>query len=175
MIRTERLGLIAGPLGFLAVSLGYDPVPERPETGFMLAVLLWMAIWWLSEAVPLAATSLLPVVLMPAFGILEPLAVASAYMNPIVFLFIGGMLIAQAMERLFATPMIRPCLPASTPAPFPRGSPALARAGAAARQDHYGSSGTRGLGLPGVRRLMDAFTLESEPGKGTRVTAIKWL
>jgi serine/threonine-protein kinase RsbT len=42
-------------------------------------------------------------------------------------------------------------------------------------QDHVSTSGTLGLGLPGVRRLMDEFSLESAPGKGTRVTAIKWL
>jgi len=45
---------------------------------------------------------------------------------------------------------------------------------AAALTDHYSSSGTLGLGLPGVRRLMDEFELESEAGKGTRVVARKW-
>ena len=45
----------------------------------------------------------------------------------------------------------------------------------AAMRDHFSSGGTLGLGLPGVRRMMDEFTLESTPGKGTRVTARKWL
>jgi serine/threonine-protein kinase RsbT len=45
----------------------------------------------------------------------------------------------------------------------------------AALQDHYSSGGTLGMGLPGVRRLMDDFKLESSPGNGTRVTARKWL
>lgn len=45
----------------------------------------------------------------------------------------------------------------------------------AAMNDHYSSGGTLGLGLPGVRRMMDDFFLESEVGKGTRVTAVKWL
>ncbi|MGD8644289.1 MAG: ATP-binding protein, partial [Chromatiales bacterium] len=44
-----------------------------------------------------------------------------------------------------------------------------------ALSDHFSSSGTLGLGLPGVRRLMDEFDLESEPGAGTRVTVRKWL
>lgn len=44
----------------------------------------------------------------------------------------------------------------------------------AAMRDHYSSGGTLGLGLPGVKRLMDEFSLESTPGKGTRVTATKW-
>ena len=43
-----------------------------------------------------------------------------------------------------------------------------------AMRDHYSSSGTLGLGLPGVKRMMDDFSLESTPGEGTRVTAVKW-
>ena len=45
----------------------------------------------------------------------------------------------------------------------------------AAMQDHFSSSGTLGLGLPGVKRMMDEFSLESAPGEGTRVTARKWI
>jgi len=45
----------------------------------------------------------------------------------------------------------------------------------AAMRDHVSSSGTLGLGLPGIRRLMDEFALESTPGEGTRVTARKWI
>ena len=46
---------------------------------------------------------------------------------------------------------------------------------AAAMDDHFSSGGTLGLGLPGVKRLMDEFRLESTPGEGTRVTARKWI
>lgn len=45
----------------------------------------------------------------------------------------------------------------------------------AAMSDHFSSSGTLGMGLPGVQRMMDEFTLESSPGKGTKVTARKWI
>ena len=45
----------------------------------------------------------------------------------------------------------------------------------AAMSDHFSSSGTLGLGLPGVKRLMDDFSMESAPGKGTRVRACKWI
>jgi serine/threonine-protein kinase RsbT len=41
--------------------------------------------------------------------------------------------------------------------------------------DHFSSGGTLGLGLPGVKRMMDEFSLESSPGQGTRVTARKWI
>ena len=44
-----------------------------------------------------------------------------------------------------------------------------------AMEDHFSSSGTLGLGLPGIRRMMDEFDIESEPGRGTRVTIRKWL
>lgn len=45
----------------------------------------------------------------------------------------------------------------------------------AAMSDHFSSSGTLGLGLPGVKRMMDDFSLDSAPGQGTRVTARKWI
>jgi serine/threonine-protein kinase RsbT len=45
----------------------------------------------------------------------------------------------------------------------------------AAMRDHFSSGGTLGLGLPGVRRMMDEFSLDSKPGEGTRVTAVKWI
>jgi serine/threonine-protein kinase RsbT len=45
----------------------------------------------------------------------------------------------------------------------------------AAMQDHFSSGGTLGMGLPGVKRLMDEFSLQSIPGEGTRVTARKWI
>jgi serine/threonine-protein kinase RsbT len=45
----------------------------------------------------------------------------------------------------------------------------------AAMQDHFSSGGTLGMGLPGVKRMMDEFSLESTPGEGTRVTARKWI
>jgi serine/threonine-protein kinase RsbT len=44
-----------------------------------------------------------------------------------------------------------------------------------AMRDHFSSSGTLGLGLPGVERMMDEFSLDSTPGQGTRVTATKWI
>ena len=45
----------------------------------------------------------------------------------------------------------------------------------AAMRDHFSSGGTLGVGLPGVKRMMDEFSLESRPGEGTRVTAVKWI
>ena len=65
----------------------------------MAALVALMAVWWITEAIPLAATSLLPVVFLPLFGIVPGKAVASNYINSTIFIFIGGFLIALAMER----------------------------------------------------------------------------
>jgi sodium-dependent dicarboxylate transporter 2/3/5 len=65
----------------------------------MAAVTAWMAIWWFTEATHLAVTSLLPIVLFPLLGILDSKTTATQYMDPIIFLFIGGFMIAFAIER----------------------------------------------------------------------------
>ncbi|MFQ6609712.1 MAG: SLC13 family permease, partial [Fidelibacterota bacterium] len=65
----------------------------------MAAVALLMAIWWVTETLPLAATALLPVALFPLLGIMSGKSVAPIYFNHIIFLFIGGFIMALAMER----------------------------------------------------------------------------
>ncbi|NIW38148.1 MAG: hypothetical protein GWN21_09965, partial [Gammaproteobacteria bacterium] len=59
----------------------------------------WMAAWWLTVAVPLAVTALLPLVLIPVLGIGSPTAAAAPYAQPVIFLFMGGFFIAAAMQR----------------------------------------------------------------------------
>ncbi|MEM1441341.1 MAG: SLC13 family permease [Verrucomicrobiota bacterium] len=73
--------------------------PENPLVGKMAAIALLMAIWWISDAIPLAATSLIPLILFPLLGIMEGRQIAPVYVNYIIFLFIGGFMIALAMER----------------------------------------------------------------------------
>jgi sodium-dependent dicarboxylate transporter 2/3/5 len=58
-----------------------------------------MAVWWVSEAIPIGITALIPVVLFPALGVLNGKAISSAYFNHVIFLFIGGFLMALAMEK----------------------------------------------------------------------------
>ncbi|MEX0325714.1 MAG: DASS family sodium-coupled anion symporter [Puniceicoccaceae bacterium] len=95
----KRIGLFSGLLTFLFLWFFYDPSPEHPEVGKMAAIAALMAILWISEAVPLAATALIPIVAFPLAGILDSGIIAKAYVNSIIFLFIGGFLIALSMER----------------------------------------------------------------------------
>ncbi|MDF1657633.1 MAG: SLC13 family permease [Verrucomicrobiales bacterium] len=95
----KSLGFWLGIFAFLLMWLFGNIDPGNPLVGKMAAVALLMAIWWISDAIPLAATSLVPLVLFPLLGIMTGKEVAPVYMNYIVFLFIGGFLIALAMER----------------------------------------------------------------------------
>jgi sodium-dependent dicarboxylate transporter 2/3/5 len=76
-----------------------DLQPGNPAVTRTLAVGLLMAVWWITEALPLAVTSLIPVALFPVLGIMNGQAVSATYFNHVIFLFLGGFLIALAMER----------------------------------------------------------------------------
>jgi solute carrier family 13 (sodium-dependent dicarboxylate transporter), member 2/3/5 len=92
-------GYILGPAAFLYLIFFTDLDPGKPAVTNTLAVGLLMAILWITEIVPLAATSLLPVVLFPLLGIMNGRDVSSTYFNHVIFLFIGGFLVALAMQR----------------------------------------------------------------------------
>ena len=96
--RIERWALFAGP-GLAALTLLLDLAPGQPSVTRMAAVAIWMAIWWMAEAVPLAVTALLPLVLFPALGIQDGKHVAGQYINHVIFLFVGGFVVALAMQR----------------------------------------------------------------------------
>ncbi len=98
-IHWKRIGLIAGALCFTLTALFFNPKPDQPEVGLMAAVATLMAILWITEAIPLAATALIPLVVLPLFGILDSGTVSKSYINSMIFLFIGGFLIALCMER----------------------------------------------------------------------------
>ncbi|HES58456.1 MAG TPA: SLC13/DASS family transporter, partial [Firmicutes bacterium] len=91
--------LLAGPLIAVLLAAFADLEPAQPAVTRMAAVALWMAIWWITEAVPLAVTALLPVALFPLLSIMSTKQVAPLYFNSIIFLFIGGFIIALAMQR----------------------------------------------------------------------------
>lgn len=92
-----RIGLIAGPLLALALFVWPPAGFDRPLAG-MAAVAMLMAVWWITEAIPLAATSLLPLALFPLLKILPAQDTAANYGDSMIFLFLGGFLIALAIE-----------------------------------------------------------------------------
>lgn len=94
-----RAGAVLGPaLALLMLWLG-APEGLAPAGWHTLALLAWMVVWWLTEPVPIAATSLLPLVWLPLSGAAGMDAASAAYASPIVFLFVGGFMIAMAIER----------------------------------------------------------------------------
>ncbi|MBS4060707.1 MAG: SLC13/DASS family transporter [Bacteroidetes bacterium] len=93
------ISFIVTPLIILFVLFFAELDPENPKVTYTFCVALLMAVWWVSETVPLAITSLLPVALFPLFGIMDGKTVSSAYFNDVIFLFMGGFLVALAMQR----------------------------------------------------------------------------
>ncbi|MCF6755177.1 DASS family sodium-coupled anion symporter [Pseudomonas balearica] len=93
------IGLFLGPL-LLVACLLTDPPAGLSETAWRtVGMAAMMAVWWSTEAIPIPATSLLPVLLIPLLGI-DSLAKATApYANPTIFLFLGGFLLGLAMQR----------------------------------------------------------------------------
>ncbi len=95
----SRIGFYAGPLIFISIILFTQLDPSNPKVTYTAAIAALMAIWWITEAIPLAATSLLPFILFPLFGVLPGNEIASSYFNSVIFLFLGGFLLALAMEE----------------------------------------------------------------------------
>ncbi len=93
------VGLAAGPA--LCLALAALPAPDGlgREAWMTAGVAVWMALWWLTQAVPLAVTALLPVLLFPVLGIAKAADAAHPYAHPLVFLFLGGFVIALTIER----------------------------------------------------------------------------
>ena len=65
----------------------------------VIAIAVFMLVWWVTEAVPIPVAALLPLVLLPLLGVMDMKTAAAPYANPIVFLFMGGFMVALAMER----------------------------------------------------------------------------
>lgn len=106
--KSKLIPLILGPLVAL---LFYFILPDQYTTSAGIsetfshaaracaAIVLWMAIWWFTEAVPIAVTSLLPIVLFPLFGVMGSSDTLKEYANGTIFLFLGGFLIAAGIAR----------------------------------------------------------------------------
>lgn len=97
-LSVQGVGLVLGPLLFiLALSI---PLPGLGEAGRgALAVTLLMAVWWLTQAIPIPATALLPIVLLPLLSVAPSRAVVKLYADDAIFLFLGGFILAIAIEE----------------------------------------------------------------------------
>ena len=98
MFSRRKAGLVLGPVLFLFILLS-DIEGLSWEAKSIAASTAWIACWWLTEAIPIPATSLLPIILFPLLGALEVGKVTAEYGNQIIFLLIGGFFIAIAMEK----------------------------------------------------------------------------
>ncbi len=88
---------LAGPLAFLVLRIA-GPEALGPDQREVLGVGAWMLVWWLSEVVPLAVTALLPITILPLFGVVSLRDATAPYANDIIFLFLAGFLLAAALE-----------------------------------------------------------------------------
>ena len=99
MITKNKIGLILGPVVFFLIKLFYEPANLSDEGLAILASTTWVAIWWMTEAVPIYVTSLIPIILFPLSGGLDLKITTAAYGHKFVFLFIGGFILAIAIEK----------------------------------------------------------------------------
>ena len=106
--RAAQVGLFAGPLLagvlFAVLPASYETaagelVPFADAGRATAALALWMAVWWLTEAIDISATALLPLAVLPLTGATSMRAAAAPYAHELIFLFMGGFLLALAMER----------------------------------------------------------------------------
>ncbi|RRQ50361.1 SLC13/DASS family transporter [Maribacter algicola] len=99
MNKTRLMGLFLGPLSFVLILSFFHPEGLSKEANAVLASTAWIAIWWITEAIPIAVTALLPIVLFPLSGGLDLTATSGSFGHKYVFLYMGGFVIAIAIEK----------------------------------------------------------------------------
>ncbi len=98
-ISLKLVGLFLGPLLF-AIGLTFQNSEYLNPTAWqVLAVAIWMVVWWITETAPMAVTALLPIILFPALGVFSLKLATAPYASPIIFLFMGGFLLALGLEE----------------------------------------------------------------------------
>jgi len=104
----RRIGLFGGPLLALIIflllpeqyaSISGESIDMEHSTRTIAAVVGWMAIWWITEAIPVYATALLPLALLPALGGLSIGEVSAPYANDVIYLYLGGFVVALSMQH----------------------------------------------------------------------------
>ncbi len=95
--QARAIAAVAGPLAYIAC-VWAGPTGLGPDQREVLGVGAWMLLWWLLEPVPLAVTSLLPIIVLPLFGVVTLRDITAPYANEMIFLFLAGFLLAAALE-----------------------------------------------------------------------------
>ncbi|WP_422357140.1 SLC13 family permease [Qipengyuania flava] len=95
----RHIGLLVGACALLASAVLPAPAGMSREAFIVAGLVICMAAWWMTEALPLTATALMPFIVLPFAGVMDAKATASAYYSDILFLLLGGGFIALAIER----------------------------------------------------------------------------
>ena len=95
----RKIILLFFPIAFILLSTLLNPSAANPNIGIMLGIAIWMLGWWVTEVVPIAITSLLPILLFPLMGIVSGEEISKVYFNEVIFLYIGGFLLALSIEK----------------------------------------------------------------------------
>ncbi|MEH6758361.1 MAG: DASS family sodium-coupled anion symporter [Parasphingorhabdus sp.] len=99
-MNAQRVGLFGGLAVFVAMLLLPAPAAMSPAAWYVAALTILMATWWMTQAVPLTATALLPFLALPVMDVMDVKETASQYYSPILFLILGGAFMALAIERV---------------------------------------------------------------------------
>ena len=99
IISKKHIGLFLGPISFILIKLLFNPEGLNAEANAVLACTAWIAIWWITEAISISATALLPIILFPLSGALSLNETTASYGHKYVFLFLGGFILAIAIEK----------------------------------------------------------------------------
>lgn len=99
MSATKRIGFFLGPLLFVALYFFFPESLISPQAPEVLALASLMLTWWITEAVPLPVTAFLPLVGFPLLNVMKIDQSALPYAHPVIFLFMGGFMIALALEK----------------------------------------------------------------------------
>ena len=98
-MNSRKIGLYLGPILFILTRFFLELEGLSDQANAVLASTLWIAIWWITEAIPIAATSLLPIILFPLSGALPLDDTTSSFGHRFVFLYLGGFILALAIQK----------------------------------------------------------------------------
>ena len=95
----RNAALVAGPMFALVMYAALGSTDLQPPARITAALAVWMATWWIFEAIPLAATSLLPIIVLPLTGVMSTREATAPFAHEIIFLFLGGFLLGMSLEK----------------------------------------------------------------------------